>query len=120
MRKFADLTEQEAMEFWADNLDILNSIYENPEIKKLKAQENKDQENNENFFKAAIKHCSKELMTMLKWIDDTPITLGNFMPRVKDLFGAFADNADFFTSPEQETEQTTSTSHSENTEESAQ
>jgi hypothetical protein len=59
-------------------------------------------------------------MTMLKWIDDTPITLGNFMPRVKDLFGAFADNADFFTSPEQETEQTPSTSHSENTEDNAQ
>ena len=115
MRKFADLTEQEVMNFWADNLDVLNSIYENPEIKKLK-----DQENDENFFKTAIKHCSKELMTMLKWIDDTPITLGNFMPRVKDLFSAFADNADFFTSPEQETEQTHSTSHSENTEDNAQ
>lgn len=104
MRRFADLTEDEAIEFWGENIAKFESLYKNPEF--IKAVKESEDMSNDESFKLLVKYNKDTIKELIKWVDPSPITVSNFMPRVVDLFSAMND--DFFTSPSTE-EQTPST-----------
>ena len=104
MRRIADFTEEETIDFWAENLETFQGMYNNPEFKEAyKAIENPKETD---AFRLLLKYNKPALIKMLKWVDPEPVRMDNFMPRVNELFTAM--DSSFFTSSSTK-EQTPST-----------
>ena len=103
MRRISELTEEQAIDFWVDNFDNFTAIVSNGNVQQaFKDGGIKD------IAKVVLKENKKEAISILKWIDDTPITAINLFGRIINILNDIASTeefAGFFTS-EQQTEAT--------------
>lgn len=93
-KKMEDLTEEEVIDFWADNMSVFQEMYKNPDF--IKAYKEIEKPTEADSFRLLLKCNKPALMKMLKWIDPQPIKAENFLPRLTNLLSS-VDN-DFFTS----------------------
>lgn len=103
-KKMEDLTEEEVIDFWAENVSAFQDMYNNPDFKKAYGEIEKPTE--ADVFRLLLEHNKPAIIKLLKSIDPQPIKAENFLLRFTDVFNAV--NNDFFTSSST-TEQTPST-----------
>lgn len=119
MRRISELTEEQAIDFWVDNFDNFTAIVSNGNVQ----QAFKDGGSIKDIAIVVLKENKKEAISILKWIDDTPITAINLFGRIINILNDIASTEEFagFFSSQQQTEATNvSGAVTENTEENEQ